>query len=73
MLERLHEEINRRTRVAGIFPNEKALIRLISAIEIEISEDWVAGRKYLNMNNVIEDEAEDANSNKNQFYRNNLA
>lgn len=73
MLERLHEEINRRTRVAGIFPNEESLIRLISAIEIEISEDWISGRKYLNMDNVIEDECDNANSYKNRIYRNNLA
>ncbi|OXU15317.1 Transposase [Sedimentisphaera salicampi] len=73
MLERLHEEINRRTRVAGIFPNEESLIRLISAIEIEISEDWITGRKYLNMDNVTEDECDNANSYKNRIYRNNLA
>jgi len=48
-VERLHEEINRRTRVARLFPNEASLLRLVSAIEMEISEDWVAGKRYLNM------------------------
>jgi len=49
MLERLHEEIKRRTRVARLFPNEASLFRLISAIEMEISEDWLSEKRYLNM------------------------
>jgi putative transposase len=49
MLERLNEEINRRTRVAGLFPNEASALRLVSAVLMEISEDWEAGRKYLTM------------------------
>lgn len=47
MAERLHQEIKRRTRVAGLFPNEAAVPRLITAIHIEISEDWETGRAYL--------------------------
>jgi len=61
-LERLHEEINRRTRVARLFPNEASLLRLVSAIEMEISEDWVAGKRYLNMQTEMENENESANS-----------
>ena len=72
-LERLHEEINRRTRVARLFPNEAALIRLVSAIEMEISEDWIAGKRYLNMNVEIENENEAANSGKKKIYRKNVA
>ncbi len=49
MLERLNEEINRRTRVAGLFPNEASAQRLVSAVLMEISEDWETGRKYLTM------------------------
>jgi putative transposase len=49
MLERLNEEINRRTRVAGLFPNEGSALRLVSAVAMEISEDWETGRKYLTM------------------------
>ena len=41
-LERLHEEIKRGTRVARLFPNEASLLRLVSAIEMEISGDWLA-------------------------------
>jgi transposase-like protein len=49
MLERLNEEIKRRTRVAGLFPNEASALRLVSAVLMEISEDWEAGRRYLTM------------------------
>lgn len=47
MLERIHKEINRRMRVATLFPNEAALLRLITAILAEVSEEWESGRKYL--------------------------
>ena len=49
MLERLNEEIRRRTRVAGLFPNEASALRLVSAVLMEISEDWETNRKYLTM------------------------
>lgn len=73
LLERLHEEINRRTRVARLFPNEASLLRLVSAIEMEISEDWVAGKRYLNMDVEMENENESANSSKRKIYRKNVA
>ncbi|MGB4097793.1 MAG: transposase, partial [bacterium] len=47
MLERIHKEIKRRTRVATLFPNEAALLRLVTAILAEASEEWESGRKYL--------------------------
>jgi transposase-like protein len=49
MLERLNKELKRRTRVAGLFPNEASALRLVSAVAMEISEDWETGRKYLTM------------------------
>jgi len=49
MLERLNKEIKRRTRVASIFPNTEACLRLVSAVAMETSEDWGVGKKYLNM------------------------
>ena len=49
MLERLNEEIKRRTRVAGLFPNEASALRLVSAVLMEISEEWETNRKYLTM------------------------
>ncbi len=49
MLERLNEEMKRRTRVAGLFPNDASLLRLVSAVLMEVSEDWETSRKYLTM------------------------
>ena len=72
-LERLHEEIKRRTRVARLFPNEASLLRLVSAIEMEISEDWIAGKRYLDMNVEMENENESANSKEKRIYRKNVA
>ena len=48
-LERLNEEIKRRTRVARLFPNEASLLRLVCAVVSEISDEWEAGKSYLNM------------------------
>jgi transposase-like protein len=47
MLERLNRELKRRTRVATLFPNEAALLRLVSAVLIEISEEWETGKRYV--------------------------
>ncbi len=47
MNERLNLEIKRRTRVVGLFPNEDSVLRLVTAILMEISEEWETGRKYL--------------------------
>lgn len=46
-LERVNQEVARRTRVARIFPNEASLLRLSSAILMEISEEWEGGKTYL--------------------------
>jgi transposase-like protein len=48
-LERLNKEIKRRARVATLFPNEASLLRLVSAVLSEISDDWETERSYLNM------------------------
>ena len=47
MLERVNREIKRRTRVATLFPNTDSCLRLVSAVAMEISEEWQTGRKYL--------------------------
>ena len=49
VLERLNQEIKRRTRVATLFPNESSLLRLVSAVLAEISDEWETGRVYLNI------------------------
>jgi putative transposase len=50
-MERINREIKRRTRVAVIFPSAESALRLITAILIEIHEDWIGGPQYLNINN----------------------
>lgn len=49
MLERLSKEIKRRTRVATLFPNEASLLRMVTAIVMEISEEWETEKIYLRM------------------------
>lgn len=46
MLERLNQELKRRSRVVRIFPNEASCLRLMTALCQEYSEDWMT-RKYL--------------------------
>ena len=62
MLERLHEKIKRRAPVARLFPNGASLLRLVGAVEMEISEDRVAGKRYLDINVKMESENESADS-----------
>jgi transposase-like protein len=47
MCESLNLRIKRRTRVAGLFPNEASVLRLVTAILMETSEEWETGRAYL--------------------------
>jgi len=49
MLERINKEIKRRTRVATLFPNEQSALRLVTAVLVEISEEWETNKTYLNM------------------------
>jgi transposase-like protein len=46
-LERLNREIKRRTRVASIFPNEGSLLRLATAVLMEIDDEWQTEKRYL--------------------------
>ena len=48
-MERLSQEIKRRTRIVRVFPNESSCLRLVSAIMMEIGEEWEFGRLYLNL------------------------
>ena len=49
MLERLNKELLRRTRVATLFPNDASLLRLVTAVLMEVSEEWETSRRYLSM------------------------
>jgi transposase-like protein len=58
MLERLNEEIKRRTRVVRIFPNTDACLRLIRALCVETHEAWLEDSRYLNMMLLAEQKKE---------------
>lgn len=46
-LENLNQQLKRRTSVARLFPNEASLLRLVSSVLMETSEEWETGRRYL--------------------------
>ena len=48
-MERLSQELKRRTRVVRIFPNREACLRLVSALAMEQSDEWISGRRYLDV------------------------
>ena len=54
MLERLNEEIKRRTRVVRIFPNAESCLRLVRALAVEAHENWLEANRYLNMDDLRE-------------------
>ena len=54
MLERLNEEIKRRTLVVRIFPNEESCLRLIRALAVETHENWIEANRYLDMSLLTE-------------------
>lgn len=47
VVERLNEEVKRRTRVARLFPNEASCERLVTAILVEVHDEWTVSKKYL--------------------------
>jgi putative transposase len=49
-LERVNREVKRRTRVAVLFPNAASALRLVTGVVLEIHEEWITGKVYLNMN-----------------------
>ncbi|NMG01237.1 IS256 family transposase [Aromatoleum toluolicum] len=58
MLERLNEEIKRRTHVVRIFPNTDSCLRLIRALCVETHESWLEDNRYLNMTLLVEQKKE---------------
>jgi len=55
LLENTNGQIKRRTRVVRIFPSPESCLRLITAVVQEIHEDWVTGKKYLDMEKLNEE------------------
>jgi putative transposase len=60
LLERLNEEIKRRTLVVRIFPNPAACLRLVRALAVEMHENWIEATRYLNMEYLKEHKKEQA-------------
>lgn len=54
-LERLNREVRRRSRVAVLFPNEASCLRLVTAILMEISDEWETNRTYLRLNDEMDE------------------
>jgi len=58
MLERLNQELKRRTLVVRIFPNSASCLRLTRALAIETHEGWLEATRYLNMEHLKEHKKE---------------
>ncbi|MGE9811202.1 IS256-like element ISFac7 family transposase, partial [Ferroplasma acidiphilum] len=51
-IERLNAEIKRRTKKIGAFPSDDSAMRLAGSIMMDINEEYVTGRKYINMEEI---------------------
>ena len=52
MLERLNEEIKRRTHAVRIFPNTEGCLRLVQTLAVETNEHWARSPRLPQMNDL---------------------
>ncbi|MCA2961936.1 MAG: transposase, partial [Silvanigrellales bacterium] len=48
--ERLNEEVRRRIKVIGSFPNSASALRLMSFVLMERGDDWGSSKRYVTFN-----------------------
>lgn len=58
ILERLKQELKRRTHVFRIFPNAASCLRLVRALAVEAHENWLEATRYLNKEHLREHKKE---------------
>jgi len=58
MVERVNAEIKRRGKVVGAFPSQDSAIRLIVSVMMDINEEWITGKRYLDMSEFEEQRLE---------------
>jgi transposase-like protein len=67
VLERINEEIRRRSRVVGVFPHKESLVRLITCYLMEYSEDWITERSYISKEKLTHAVGDQATENQTQM------